>query len=269
VNKIAIWVISLLAIDLIIASATLGNSAAGPEIQVTILYDNTTSVDGLKPDWGFSCLITGTEKTILFDAGTKADVFSSNVDALNVDLKEVDLVVISHEHGDHTGGLSRLYEVNPNVSVYYPVSFSNAFFQSVRKAHAKPVPVNEPVEICKDVFLTGEMGTEIKEQSLILKTPEGLVVITGCSHPGIVEILERTKTLHTEDIYMVFGGFHLMQHSSEAVRMIIKRFKELGVKKCGATHCTGDPQIELIKNAFGPDFVTMGVGKVVTFGKST
>jgi 7,8-dihydropterin-6-yl-methyl-4-(beta-D-ribofuranosyl)aminobenzene 5'-phosphate synthase len=269
VYKILVWAISLSTIGVIVAPATRDTSAAGPEIQVTVLYDNTSSVDGLKPDWGFSCLVTGTEKTILFDAGTKADTFSHNVDALNVDLKEIDLVVISHEHGDHTGGLSRLYKVNPDVSVFYPVSFSSAFVQSVSNAHAKPVPVNEPVEICKDVFVTGEMGTEIKEQSLVLKTPEGLVVITGCSHPGIVEILERTKQLHPEDIYMVLGGFHLMRHSDEAVGNIIKRFKELGVQKCGATHCTGDPQIELIKSAFGPDFVSMGVGKVVMFGKST
>jgi 7,8-dihydropterin-6-yl-methyl-4-(beta-D-ribofuranosyl)aminobenzene 5'-phosphate synthase len=263
------FVASLFLASFLSVPAAPEGSAASSDIQVTILYDNYTSVEGVKSDWGFSCLIRGTEKTILFDAGTKADIFSHNVDALNIDLKDVELVVISHEHGDHTGGLSRLYKDNPNVSVYYPHSFSAEFVQSVRKANAKPVPVDEPVEICKDVFLTGEMGNEVKEQSLILKTPEGLVVITGCSHPGIVEILERTKKQHDDDIYMVFGGFHLMRHSDEAVEDILQRFKELGIKKCGATHCTGDHQIELFQKAFGADFVPIGVGKVITFMKST
>lgn len=245
-----------------------GDFAGSSKIQATILYDNTAAVDGVTPDWGFSCLVQGTEKTILFDAGTKADIFSHNVDALNVDLKEVDLVVISHEHGDHTGGLSRLYRVNPDVSVYYPVSFSRAFVQSVRNVGAKPVPVDGPMGICEDVFLTGEMGDDIKEQSLILRTSDGLVVITGCSHPGIVEVLEQTKKLHREDTYMVFGGFHLMRHSDEALASIIERLRALGVRKCGATHCTGDHQIELLRKAYGADFVTLGAGKVITFGKS-
>ena len=267
-NKLLAFTVSLLFVGILSVPAALEGSATSSQIQVTILYDNYTSVDDVKSDWGFSCLVQGTEKTILFDAGTKAEIFSHNVDTLNIDLNEVDLVVISHEHGDHTGGLSRLYKDNPDVSVYYPRSFSAEFVQSVRKANAKPVPVDEPIEICKDVFLTGEMGRGIKEQSLILQTAEGLVVITGCSHPGIVEILEETKKQqHHEDIYMVFGGFHLMRHSDEAVEDILQRFKELGIKKCGATHCTGDHQIELFQRAFGPDFIPIGVGKVITLSK--
>jgi 7,8-dihydropterin-6-yl-methyl-4-(beta-D-ribofuranosyl)aminobenzene 5'-phosphate synthase len=237
------------------------------EIKVTILYDNYEFAPGARTDWGFSCLIQGTEKTILFDAGTQPEIFYHNVETIGADLSDVDLVVISHEHGDHTGALPRLFKERPNLTVYHPVSFSDEFVSSVKRGNATPVPVTQPVEICKNVYSTGEMGTEIKEQSLILKTGEGLVVITGCSHPGIVEILERTKQILDEDIYMAFGGLHLMNHSDEAVHQIIQRVKELGVKKSGAMHCTGDRQIELFKRAFGENFVTMGVGKVVTFQK--
>jgi 7,8-dihydropterin-6-yl-methyl-4-(beta-D-ribofuranosyl)aminobenzene 5'-phosphate synthase len=177
----------------------------------------------------------------------------------------VELVVISHEHGDHTGGLERILKQNAGVSVYHPISFSKDFVESVHKAKAKAVPVKEPVEICKNVFLIGEMGDEIKETSIVLKTGEGLVLATGCSHPGIVKILEKTKEIFDEDIYMVFGGFHLMNHSAEAVQDIINRFKALSVQKCGATHCTGDEQIELFRKGYGDDFVSLGVGKVLTF----
>jgi 7,8-dihydropterin-6-yl-methyl-4-(beta-D-ribofuranosyl)aminobenzene 5'-phosphate synthase len=239
--------------------------AADGEITVTILYDNTASAPGTEADWGFACLIEGTEKTILFDTGTKPEIFFHNVEALDVDLSEVDLVVISHEHGDHTGSLARVLERHPGLPVYHPVSFSDAFVASVTRAGSISVPVNGPVEIIPDVFLTGEMGTAIKEQSLILRTGDGLVVITGCSHPGIVEILEKTRQMLDENIYMVLGGFHLLRQSDEETAEIIEQFKQLGVEKCGATHCTGDPQIAAFKKAFGDNFVAMGTGRVLTF----
>ncbi len=261
-KKLLLLVMSLFVISLaFVASPEAGNE----KITVTILYDNKAFAPGTEPDWGYSCLIQGTEKTILFDAGTNPDIFYRNVETLAVDLSDVELVVISHEHGDHTGALPRFFEGNTNVSVYHPASFSSEFVTSVKQGNATPVPVTQPVEIVQDVYLTGEMGDEIKEQALILKTGEGLVIITGCSHPGIVDILERAEEVLDEDIYMVLGGFHLMRHSDEAVSGIVRRFKQLGVKKCGAMHCTGDEQIGSFKEAYGENFVPMGVGKVLAF----
>jgi 7,8-dihydropterin-6-yl-methyl-4-(beta-D-ribofuranosyl)aminobenzene 5'-phosphate synthase len=239
--------------------------AGDGKITVTILYDNNAFTPGTQADWGYSCLIEGTEKTILFDAGTKPEVFFHNVEALDVDLTKVDLVVISHEHGDHTGALAQVLEQNHGLTVYHPVSFSDQFVSSVKQAGATSIPVTEPVEIIKDVYLTGEMGGDIKEQSLILRTGDGLVVITGCSHPGIVEILERAKQILDEEIFMVFGGFHLLRHSDDEMVEIIEQFKGLGVEKCGAMHCTGDQQIAAFQDAYGENFVAMGTGKVLTF----
>lgn len=261
-KKVLVSVVFFSVVSLALSTMTAQGNG---EIQVTLLYDNTVAAEGVQPDWGFSCLIAGTEKTILFDAGTKLDVFLHNTKTLKVDTKGVESVVISHEHGDHTGALEYILSTNANVSVYHPISFSKAFVNSVEKAKGESIPVTEPLEIAENVFLTGEVGDEIKETSLILKTGEGLVVITGCAHPGIVEILEKTKEILDEDIYMVFGGFHLMNHSDEAVQGIIRRFKDLGVRKCGATHCTGDRQIELFRKAYGKDFVSLGVGKVLKF----
>lgn len=239
--------------------------AGDGEITVTILYDNTAFAPGTEADWGFSCLVEGTEKTILFDAGTKPEVFRRNVEALDIDLGEVDLVVISHEHGDHTGALVQVLDQDRGLTVYHPVSFSGQFVSSVTQAGATSVPVTAPVEIVDDAYVTGEMGSDIKEQSLILRTGAGLVVITGCSHPGIVEILERTKQILDEEIFMVFGGFHLLRHSDDEMAGIIEGFKQLGVQKCGATHCTGDQQIASLQEAYGENFVAMGTGRVLTF----
>ena len=231
-------------------------------VKFTILYDNYLYKEGTKSDWGFSCLIEGTEKTILFDTGTQPNILMHNVEQMNVDLKKVEQIVISHDHGDHTGGLTDVLKINPNVSVYLPVSFPYEFVRKVEKFNAHVENVVEPVEICDNVFLTGEMGVRIKEQSLIINTQKGLVIVTGCSHQGIVNILKRAKEIMDKPIYLVFGGFHLGGTPDKTVQKIILSFKEMGVVKCGATHCTGDNAIGMFKEAFGENYIPMGTGKV-------
>ena len=121
---------------------------------------------------------------------------------------------------------------------------------------------HDPVEICDNVFLTGEMGIQIKEQSLIINTQKGLVIVTGCSHQGIVNVLKRTKEIVDKPIYLVFGGFHLGGTPERTLQNIIQSFEELGVEKCGATHCTGDDAIAMFKKSFGENYMPMGTGNV-------
>ncbi len=232
-------------------------------MKFTILYDNYLHEQGTKPDWGFSCLIEGTEKVILFDTGTQPDILLHNVDRLGIDLKKVEQIVISHDHHDHIGGLSDVLDRNHDVSVYLPVSFAFEIIRSVEGKKAKVVSVDEPIELCKNVYSTGEMGVQIKEQSLIINTKKGLIIVTGCSHQGIVNILKRAKKLFDRPIYLVFGGFHLGGTPDAKVEEIIRNFKEIGVEKCGATHCTGDRPIELFKKAFGDNYVPMGTGRIL------
>lgn len=232
-------------------------------LKFTILYDNYLYEQGTKPDWGFSCLIEGTEKVILFDTGTQPDILLHNVDHLGVDLKKVEQIVLSHDHHDHIGGLPKVLDINHDVSVYMPVSFAYEIVRSVENKKAKVVSVDEPIEICPNVYSTGEMGVRIKEQSLIINTKKGLIIVTGCSHQGIVNILKRAKKLFDRPIYLVFGGFHLGGMADEKVEAIIQDFKEIGVEKCGATHCTGDRPIELFKKAFGDNYVPMGTGRIL------
>jgi len=244
-------------------SAARGPNPSDRPLRFTILYDNYLYKEGTKPDWGFSCLIEGMEKTILFDTGTQPEILMHNIEALDVDLKKVEQVVISHNHGDHTGGLPAVLERNPNVTVFFSVSFPAEFGLRVEGLKAKPQSVDKSVEICRDVYLTGEMGDEIKEQSLIIDTPKGLIIVTGCSHPGIVSILRRSREILDKPIRLVFGGFHLRNKSDAEMQEIIAAFKSLKVEKCGATHCTGDAQIAMFKKAFGENYVPMGTGRVI------
>jgi len=245
------------------AATEKSSSKQKQDINLTILYDNYVFTEGLKSDWGFSCLLTGMEKTILFDTGTKGKLLLENIEKLKINPNDIETVVISHNHGDHTGGLLAFLGKNSNVSVYLPPSCSDTFVQEVKGTGAKVLIPDAPVEICKGVHLTGTMGEQIIEQSMIVETAEGAVVITGCSHPGIVNIIRKSKAILSKEIHLVFGGFHLLRKSDDELKQIISEFKKLGVKKAGPTHCTGDRAIQMFKLAYGPDFMQMGVGRTL------
>jgi 7,8-dihydropterin-6-yl-methyl-4-(beta-D-ribofuranosyl)aminobenzene 5'-phosphate synthase len=246
--------------------STIGKGESNP-IKMTVIYDNYKADEGTRAEWGFSCLIQGTQKTILFDTGGNPEVFGHNVEYLGIDLDAVDTTVISHDHWDHTGGLPVVFEKNTKAPFFIPYGFPYDFVRRVEGAGGNIIPVKEAAALCDHVYTTGQMGQAIKEQSLIVNTPQGLVIVTGCSHQGIVNILKKAKETLNRKIHLVFGGFHLMGHSEDQVKAIIKDFKELGVEKCGATHCTGDRAIQLFKDAFGDNYVEIGSGKILHFGK--
>jgi len=243
-----------------------GEGETGP-IKMTVIYDNTVATEGMKAEWGFSCFIEGTDKTILFDTGGNAETFQQNVGTLNIDLDAADAVVISHDHWDHVNGLPVLFKANRHAPIYIPYQFPYDFVRGIENESGEVVPIDEPEAVCEHVYLTGQMGDRIKEQSLIVNTPKGLIIVTGCSHQGIVNILKKAKQVLNREIYLVFGGFHLMGHSEEQVASIIRNFKELGVQKCGATHCTGETAIQMFKDAYGDDYVEIGAGRVLRFGE--
>jgi 7,8-dihydropterin-6-yl-methyl-4-(beta-D-ribofuranosyl)aminobenzene 5'-phosphate synthase len=233
---------------------------SGQEVTFTILYDNYKFSDPYIGDWGFSCLIEGKDKTILFDTGTKPDIFRKNIENLKVDINKIDLIVISHNHGDHTGGLPVILEKRADLPLYIPASVEKQFLQNYKEFEGHTIPVDEPFEICEGVLLTGEMGDKIKEQSLLVETDKGLVILTGCSHQGVENIVKKATQISDEKIYLLFGGFHLLRHSENEIKDIIDIFLSEGVQKCGATHCTGDEAIIMLKEVYGKDFVTIGAG---------
>ena len=253
----------LFLISFTVIAAVTDVSNEKKSVTVTIVYDNYVYQKGMQADWGFACVIKGPEKTILFDTGTRAELFMKNLETLKIDPKNIDMVVISHEHGDHTGGLSAFLQKNPDVPVFVPASISDYLTNQIQSAGATVRKVKDPLKLCDGVVLSGELGDQIKEQSLAIDTDKGLVIICGCSHPGIIHIVEHFKETLNRDVYLAIGGFHLMRKTDKEMGSIIHRMKELGVKKCGATHCTGEAQIDLFKKAFGKNYVTMGVGRVI------
>jgi 7,8-dihydropterin-6-yl-methyl-4-(beta-D-ribofuranosyl)aminobenzene 5'-phosphate synthase len=241
-------------------------TVAPPPATLTVLYDNYAFADGCATGWGFSALIEGVGRTILFDAGADAAVFQRNVDALKVDLAKIDFVFISHDHDDHTGGLPLALRKKAGVPVYVASSARSEFQTSVGKQGGRVVSVKDAQAIAPGVLSTGDLGSAIHEQALVLATPRGLIVVTGCAHPGIVSIVEKAAAVGKKNVFMVLGGFHLLETAPADVEKVIARFKALGVQHVGATHCTGDAAIAMFKKAFGQSFVELGVGRKIDLG---
>jgi 7,8-dihydropterin-6-yl-methyl-4-(beta-D-ribofuranosyl)aminobenzene 5'-phosphate synthase len=263
--------------------------------RITVLHDSFCKRTDLRKDWGFAALVEFNGKRILFDTGNNARTFAENTKALGVDLGRLDLAAISHRHGDHTSGLNHLLKVNPDVQIYTPDELYGVFGSSLPGLfyprchslpaymqyydgtppetirHGTPWPeaqfnwVKETTEVATDVWLVAvvsEMpGTrEMRELSLALRTPRGLVLITGCSHPGIEKILAASRAID-ERVHCIFGGLHLVLTKEPEIRRIAQALRdEWRVETIAPGHCTGEPAFLALSEIFEDRYVYAGLG---------
>ncbi len=243
------------------------------EVNIITLYDNYEYNPTLKTGWGFSCLIKintdlheseNKPTQILFDTGADSETLLFNMEKLGINPMNINTVILSHIHQDHVGGLDGFLKRNENVKVYIPVSFPDSFREKIKSYGASYQDVKSDKQIIENVYSTGEMGTFIKEQSLIIKTNHGLVVITGCAHPGTINIIKKAKKIFPEEqIYLVLGGFHLLGADDSQLKNIIKDFRKLGVKIAAPCHCSGDETRQLFKEEYQNKFIENGIGKII------
>jgi 7,8-dihydropterin-6-yl-methyl-4-(beta-D-ribofuranosyl)aminobenzene 5'-phosphate synthase len=232
-------------------------------LRLYVVFNNVSYQQGLETGWGFACLIEGLEKTILFDTGGNGEILLANMQHLGLDVNKVDAIVLSHIHGDHTGGLDAVLKRNPDVTVFIPVSFPASFQQEVKRYGAQIETVSGPRQLLSNVHSTGEMDGSLTEQALIVDTQQGLIVITGCAHPNVADMAEQAQTYRDKNIYLLMGGFHLGGKSNNEIIAIIDRLKALGVRKVAPSHCTGDKAIDLFRKAWANDFIEGGLGAVI------
>jgi 7,8-dihydropterin-6-yl-methyl-4-(beta-D-ribofuranosyl)aminobenzene 5'-phosphate synthase len=294
------WVASCSAAFLLFIGYTANTSVTGASIgpakaEITVLYDAFGQTSAMKQDWGYAALVEYGGKRILFDTGNNPDILAQNVKAKNVDLSKLDFVVMSHRHGDHMGGLAYVLKVNPKVTIYAPkegfgvygADLPSGFYRKdpslpleqryyngappeiMRFGSAWPGAnfqlVDKSTEIAPNIHLitlvSDKPGTlELRELSLAFSTPEGMVIVVGCSHPGIDRIVESASAINPR-IRFIVGGFHLVAASDPDIEKIVTalhdRFK---VEYVAPGHCTGEPAFAALKKAFGEHYLYAGLG---------
>ena len=275
--------------------------AAGDVPKITILYDAFGADRSLRHGWGYSALVEYHGRRILFDTGGNLQDFRYNVEKLHVDLTHLDFVVLSHRHGDHTGGLNFVLSINPGVQIYTPVEqagFGTPRSDKLMKMIARKVEgtppdmlyfdgtppevsvdtppwpeahfkqVRQTSEVLPGFFLvtnqSDKEGTrEMNEISLAFRTPKGLVVVVGCSHPGIEKILASITPIDGK-IHALFGGLHLVDASDPDVTALITDFRDKWrIEQLASGHCSGPFAFAEAARLYGDRFFHPGVGAVI------
>jgi 7,8-dihydropterin-6-yl-methyl-4-(beta-D-ribofuranosyl)aminobenzene 5'-phosphate synthase len=264
-------------------------------LQITILYDAFGKPSALRKDWGYSAFVEYRGKRILFDTGDNPDILANNAKASGVDLSRLDFVVLSHRHGDHMGGMDHLLRVNPDVKIYAPKenfgvygsSLPSTFYRrdeslapEQRYYDGTPPPVmtfgsawprahfelvERTMEIAPGIHLislvSDKPGTlELRELSLAIETPDGVVLIVGCSHPGIENIVAAAKSIAPR-VHLIAGGLHLVTASDADINKVVASLHDTWkVEYVAPGHCTGEPAFAALKKAFGDRYRYAGLG---------
>jgi 7,8-dihydropterin-6-yl-methyl-4-(beta-D-ribofuranosyl)aminobenzene 5'-phosphate synthase len=231
-------------------------------VTITVVYDNNPYDPRLTSAWGFSALVEYHGYTLLFDTGGDGQILQENMRLLDIDPTHLDAVVLSHAHDDHTGGLLALLDAGAKPAVYLPASFPSSFKRQVEQ-YTRVSLVSDGQSIAEGIWTTGEIGGAIPEQALIIQTKRGLVVITGCAHPGIVAMVKQAQDTVNAPILLVLGGFHLGDKSAAAIETIVSDFEHMGVEQVAPCHCTGETAIAQFSAAYGDNFIRIGVGSTI------
>lgn len=213
-----------------------------PWARLTILVDNAPDPSGLlRSSWGLSVLVEAPGVRVLFDADTEPGVLEWNSRLLSADLASVDFVVVSHEHRDHTGGLEYVARVKPGATVYAPAHMDRGVAERLESMGFRVVGVGETVEVAGGVAVVGELYGPPYEQALAVNIEGlGLVVLVGCSHPGVDRIVEKAFRDLGVRPHAVLGGFHLSGAPRGEVERVMDRLAGLGVERVYPMHCSGD-----------------------------
>jgi 7,8-dihydropterin-6-yl-methyl-4-(beta-D-ribofuranosyl)aminobenzene 5'-phosphate synthase len=269
--------------------------------QITVLYDAFGNSSGMRRDWGYAALIEYGGKRILFDTGNNPDILAENAKAKGIDLSKLDFVVMSHRHGDHMGGMAYLLSVNPRVKIYAPkegfgiygAELPGTFYRKdnslppeqryydgkppemMRFGAAWPGATFQLVDKNTEIFpgihlialVSDKPGTlELLELSIAIDTPDGMVIVVGCSHPGIDRIVE-TATAINPDIQIIAGGFHLVVSNDQDIERTVTALHDtFKVAYVAPGHCTGEPTFTALKNAFANRYLYAGLGTTIALG---
>jgi 7,8-dihydropterin-6-yl-methyl-4-(beta-D-ribofuranosyl)aminobenzene 5'-phosphate synthase len=276
--------------------------AAAPP-RITVLYDAFGKDASMTKDWGYAALVEINGKRILFDTGDDPGIFAKNLGAKGIDLRKLDFVVLSHRHSDHVGGFSYLFKVNPRVRIYAPQENFGIFGSELPSEFYRKDPsltaemryydgtppqlmkfgtvfpganiqlIDKTTEVAPGITLIALVsdapGTkELKELSLAINTPEGIVLVVGCSHPGIEAIVAEAAKINTH-VHVIVGGFHLVVAQDAAIEKVAATLHDTyKVDYIAPGHCTGEPSFAKLQKVFGDRYLYAGLGTTIGVGAS-
>jgi len=236
------------------------------KMNIKIIYDNT-AIKGFKADWGFSCLIND---SILFDTGAKPKIFATNFKKLGCKGTDIKIVFISHKHYDHIGGLEYLAKSKDfNAKIYCTDDTRGAIVSKFTKYKFNFIASGENGAITENIFSSGIIKTKykekpIEEQFLIIKNQNKIGLIVGCSHPGIEKMVAKALEMNPEsELSFVIGGFHFVNWKKSDIRKTAEKLKEMGLRKAGASHCSGEKTKVVFKEVYGKDYIEVDAGREI------
>ena len=269
-------------------------------VKITILCENSVKLSSnYIGEHGFSCLIETEDNVFLFDTGQGLGVLH-NALALKKNLKGVDGIVLSHGHWDHAGGLEQVLNVTGQKKIYaHPDIFLKKYSENNSQIIYRGIKYKEEyleslggefvfnknfTEIASNIYLSGEIprtndyeqnpvsqfiydssGIRIPDpmkddNTLVIDTEKGLLLILGCAHAGVVNILDYIHKRFNKNIYAVIGGTHLKPANNDRFKKTIEAFKSYDIQNIGVSHCTGLEKSAILYNEFGTKFFFASVG---------
>jgi 7,8-dihydropterin-6-yl-methyl-4-(beta-D-ribofuranosyl)aminobenzene 5'-phosphate synthase len=234
------------------------------ELEIRIVFDNTSARADLRRSWGFSAVVDFRGHRVLFDAGSDPILLLEHLEQMQIDPKSIEHAVISHQHADHLRGVYWVFEKNPKMKVHFLDCFPEEPFRRAAAVKMKPHRVTGPFEVVPGIYSTGIVDGLPPEQSLAIETSQGLVMLVGCSHPGVVNLVETVQSQRKKDsIRLLLGGFHMLRKQPDQIKTAINRLQDLKVQTVMPAHCSGDPAKEMFQSLYGKQFQSAGVGRLI------
>ncbi len=208
-------------------------------IRIVIVVDNSAE-EPLKNVHGLSIFVEANDKYILFDTGPSPDILEYNADKAGIDIDLVDAVVISHTHSAHIGGLPYLGWSSPYLTTYIPYGSMETLGRRIRSEGLKPIEVTNWTRLDRDIYVSRPFNGPPWEHFLVLRSPRGLVVLSGCMHPGAHRVLDEISRYLSERICCVIGGFHLHNAIPKAIANTVDYLSRIKPDIIVPLHCSGD-----------------------------
>ena len=233
------------------------------EMKIKIIATGSSKWERFIHRWGVSFLIG---EDVLFDTFGDPGVLLNNMRKFNIDTAKIKHIVLSHDDWDHISGLWYLIQDRKDITVYICPGFKQEIKDRIASFGVRVVEVEPFTMIKEDVYSSGQIqtfceGRSIFEQVLVVKFLKNLTIITGCAHPGVVNIIDAVKRhFSRERVYFILGGFHLKDNTDAMNLNIIKNLQELGIRRIAPTHCTGKRATEMMRGIYGYDFVRVREG---------